>query len=153
LTGSRIAVRLLASAFLWGLIQGNRSARIWRKAITDIIGLFAGIFVLATFSMSSMLWLRLFAIASNVCFVVYGISMDLLPIWLLHALLLPMNCRFWIICLREKIDAKKSPMYVYHAKGRASVAPFSIARTGRPLTPQNQSTTARLVNGRGSWLV
>jgi hypothetical protein len=125
----------------------------WKRAITDIIGLFAGIFVLVTFSMSSMLWLRLFAIASNVCFVIYGISMDLLPIWLLHALLLPMNCRFWIVCLREKIDAKNAPIDVYHAKRSASVAPFSIARTGRPLTQQNQSATARLANGRGSWLV
>jgi hypothetical protein len=36
--------------------------------------------------------------------------MDLLPIWLLHALLLPMNCRFWVICLREKLEAKRSPI-------------------------------------------
>jgi hypothetical protein len=99
--------------------------------MTDIIGLLAGIFVLVTFSMSSMLWLRFFAVASNVCFITYGISMDLLPIWLLHALLLPMNCRHWVICLREKFDAKRSPIHVYHAKRRANVMSFAIARTDR----------------------
>ena len=59
--------------------------------MTDFFGLLAGAFVLGTFSMQSMLWLRVFAIASNVCFIVYGALVGLVPIWLLHALLLPLN--------------------------------------------------------------
>jgi hypothetical protein len=40
--------------------------------------------------------LRAMAIASNVAFLVYGIGLDLVPVWLLHAVLLPVNCwRLW----------------------------------------------------------
>jgi hypothetical protein len=61
------------------------------KAI-DVLGLAAGAFVVATFAMKSMFWLRLLAILSNVTFMSYGILLDLVPIWLLHATLLPLNC-------------------------------------------------------------
>ena len=68
--------------------------------MTDLLGLLAGAFVLASFSMRSMFWLGTFAIMSNVCFITYGVLMNLSPIGLLHALLLPMNCRYWVVCLR-----------------------------------------------------
>ena len=57
----------------------------------DLIGLSAAACVLATFCMQSMLALRVFAIASNVLFIVYGAAADLPPIILLHAILLPIN--------------------------------------------------------------
>lgn len=59
--------------------------------MTDALGLLAGSFVFGTFAMQSMIWLRLFAVASNVCFIFYGASLGLAPIWILHAILLPMN--------------------------------------------------------------
>ncbi|MEM6624258.1 MAG: hypothetical protein AAF674_18705 [Pseudomonadota bacterium] len=59
--------------------------------MTDVVGLVAAGLVLATFSMKTMFWLRMTAIASNIAFIWYGISMDLMPIWALHAVLLPLN--------------------------------------------------------------
>jgi len=41
--------------------------------------------------MKSMLALRVFAMASNVLFIVYGASANLFPIVVLHAILLPIN--------------------------------------------------------------
>jgi hypothetical protein len=62
-----------------------------REIDMQLIGLLAGGCVLATFCMQSMVALRAFAIASNVLFIVYGASADLLPIVLLHVILLPIN--------------------------------------------------------------
>lgn len=47
--------------------------------------------VLAAFLMRRMRPLRLAAIASNAAFIVYAVQLDLLPILLLHAALLPIN--------------------------------------------------------------
>ncbi|MCU0984292.1 MAG: hypothetical protein MUC89_05040 [Acetobacteraceae bacterium] len=58
---------------------------------TDAIGLLAGLLVLCTFWMQRMVALRLTAIASNVVFFAYGVLAELYPIFLLHALLLPLN--------------------------------------------------------------
>lgn len=57
----------------------------------ELIGLSAAACVLATFCMQSMVALRAFAIASNVLFICYGATANLLPIILLHAILLPIN--------------------------------------------------------------
>jgi hypothetical protein len=47
--------------------------------------------VLAAFAMKDMVRLRIVAIASNLFFLVYGLSLGLAPIWVLHAVLLPLN--------------------------------------------------------------
>ena len=57
----------------------------------ETIGLLAAGCVLATFCMESMVALRVFAIASNVLFIIYGAGANLLPIVVLHAVLLPIN--------------------------------------------------------------
>jgi hypothetical protein len=54
-------------------------------------GYIASAFVLATFCMSSMRWLRLTAIASNFAFIYYAAIADLLPVLALHSILLPVN--------------------------------------------------------------
>ena len=59
--------------------------------MTDAIGFLAATLVLVSFSMTSMLWLRLSGIASNLAFIAYGLQAELLPVFLLHALLLPIN--------------------------------------------------------------
>jgi CRP/FNR family transcriptional regulator, cyclic AMP receptor protein len=58
---------------------------------TDAIGYLASGLVLTTFSMKEIISLRIVALCSNLAFLVYGMSMGLVPIWLLHGLLLPMN--------------------------------------------------------------
>jgi hypothetical protein len=59
--------------------------------VSETVGLLAAICVLATFCMQSLTRLRALAIVSNLLFIVYAASADLLPILLLHTVLLPIN--------------------------------------------------------------
>lgn len=59
--------------------------------VVDMIGFAASIFVFITFYMRTLLSLRMVAIISNIAFIAYGFTADLLPILILHLLLLPMN--------------------------------------------------------------
>ncbi|MEL6768812.1 MAG: hypothetical protein AAFP17_16640 [Pseudomonadota bacterium] len=63
------------------------------QALTDLVGFAAGALVLLSFSMTSMLPLRLLGIGSNLAFIAYALMAGLLPVFLLHALLLPINLR------------------------------------------------------------
>ncbi len=57
----------------------------------DVLGYAASAAVLATFCMTTMIPLRILALASNVLFILYGYFDGLLPVVLLHATLLPVN--------------------------------------------------------------
>ena len=57
----------------------------------DLVGCVAAALVLAAFCMRDMVPLRIAALCSNVAFIAYGLALGLAPVWLLHALLLPMN--------------------------------------------------------------
>lgn len=57
----------------------------------DLIGWLAAVLTLLTFSMRSMMRLRLAAVAANFCFIAYGSLGDLYPVVALHALLIPLN--------------------------------------------------------------
>lgn len=57
----------------------------------ELIGFLASALVLLTFSMKTMLPLRLVAIGSNVAFIAYASMAGLWPVLLLHAILLPLN--------------------------------------------------------------
>jgi hypothetical protein len=62
----------------------------------DAVGYIASGLVLAAFCMKDMIPLRLVAICSNIAFLTYGLGLGLAPVWLLHAILLPINCwRLW----------------------------------------------------------
>ncbi|GAC1345106.1 MAG: hypothetical protein NVSMB18_24090 [Acetobacteraceae bacterium] len=52
----------------------------------------ASTFVLASFAMRSMHRLRMTAIASNIAFISFGWVAHIWPIFVLHAILLPLNC-------------------------------------------------------------
>ena len=58
---------------------------------TDIVGFLAAAAVLGSFCMSTIVPLRVLAVLSNVLFAFYGILAHLWPVFLLHALLLPIN--------------------------------------------------------------
>jgi hypothetical protein len=65
---------------------GSPDAARWRPA--------AACLVFATFYMRDMMALRTLALCSNLAFIIYRLG--LVPIWLLHALLLPVNAwRLW----------------------------------------------------------
>ncbi len=57
----------------------------------NCLGLLAGVLVLCTFAMTSMRRLRATAIASNLAFLSYALTLGLWPIIVLHGLLLPLN--------------------------------------------------------------
>ena len=59
--------------------------------IAETLGYLASGLVLVTFGMRSMLPMRTVAIASNLAFIAYGLSLGLTPIWVLHGILLPLN--------------------------------------------------------------
>ncbi|WP_424965405.1 MULTISPECIES: hypothetical protein [unclassified Dinoroseobacter] len=63
----------------------------WFEQQSDLVGYLAASLVVATFIMRSMLWLRVFALGSNVAFLVYAQLAGLGPIFVLHAVLLPIN--------------------------------------------------------------
>lgn len=59
--------------------------------IGEVFGYVAAGLVLATFSMRTMIPLRLLGIASNVAFITYGALDSIWPVLILHAALLPLN--------------------------------------------------------------
>jgi CRP/FNR family cyclic AMP-dependent transcriptional regulator len=62
----------------------------------DAVGYLASSLVPLTFYMKSMLRLRIVALCSNLAFIVYGFSLDLMPVALLHLGLVPINVtRLW----------------------------------------------------------
>ena len=56
------------------------------------IGYLASLLVFCTFYTKTMIPLRCVAIASNVVFMTYGLSGRIYPVFVLHAVLLPLNC-------------------------------------------------------------
>ena len=57
----------------------------------DLLGFAAAAAVLARFCMNSIRHLRLASLASNVLFVLYGVSAHLYPVVILHLILVPIN--------------------------------------------------------------
>ena len=57
----------------------------------QFLGYLASGLVLLTFAMRTMAPMRVAAIASNLAFIAYGLSLGLTPVWLLHGILLPLN--------------------------------------------------------------
>jgi hypothetical protein len=71
---------------------------------TDLVGYAASAAVLATFCMTSMLYLRLVALGSNLLFILFGSMAHIHPVLLLHLVLLPVNIGR-LMQLRWRIDA------------------------------------------------
>jgi len=59
--------------------------------LPQALGFLAATLVLLTFGMRTMVPMRIAAIASNLAFIAYGVSLELTPVWLLHGILLPLN--------------------------------------------------------------
>jgi len=54
-------------------------------------GYIASLFVAASFYMKTIIPLRLFAIGSNIAFIIYGAGAGLYPVLILHLFLFPLN--------------------------------------------------------------
>jgi CRP/FNR family transcriptional regulator, cyclic AMP receptor protein len=56
------------------------------------VGYCASLLVFCTFYMKTMIPLRAVAVVSNVAFMTYGLAGGIYPVFVLHAVLLPLNC-------------------------------------------------------------
>ena len=74
--------------------------------VWDTAGYLASSLVITAFCMKDILRLRLAASISNVAFLVYGLALGLVPVWLLHAILLPVNLwRLWQYVARDQVSS------------------------------------------------
>jgi hypothetical protein len=87
---------------------------------SDALGYLASGLVLAAFCMKEIVPLRMVALCSNLAFLAYGVSMGLMPIWLLHGLLLLMNGWRLALALLQSPPAST-----------ASLALVEVSRSGR----------------------
>jgi hypothetical protein len=72
----------------------------------NAVGFLAAGLVITAFCMKDILHLRIVAVASNVAFLAYGVALGLIPVWLLHLVLLPVNLvRLWQVGRRGAPDA------------------------------------------------
>lgn len=73
--------------------------------LVEILGYLACFLVFLAFYVKRIMTLRLIAISSNLAFIAYAISAHLLPIFILHALLLPLNIhRIFEIRRKDKVS-------------------------------------------------
>lgn len=103
------------------------------------LGLFAALLYFATYTVKSMLPLRVIAIASNVFFIAYGIIHSALPELVLHSVLLPLNARrLWEIrhltreIARATQDSPVSLWLLPHMTPRKFKAGEVLFRKGDP---------------------
>lgn len=77
-------------------------ATVWIEAI----GWLASAITIATYAMNTMISLRVLALASSVLFVAYAFMLQLWPLMVMEAVLLPINCfRLWqIVALRNRLS-------------------------------------------------
>jgi hypothetical protein len=68
----------------------------------DMAGYVASSLVFLTFYMKGMVPLRVVALCSNVAFLVYGGMLHLVPIFMLHAALIPVNVRRLVGAWRDR---------------------------------------------------
>ena len=69
----------------------------------DWLGYLAAVLVFCSFYAKSIVALRLVAITSNVAFIGYAAARGLQPVFILHAVLLPLNCwRLVQLCARAE---------------------------------------------------
>jgi hypothetical protein len=74
----------------------------------DWAGYLASSLVFLTFYMKGMVPLRVVALCSNVAFLVYGGMLHLVPIFMLHAALIPINMRRLVCAWRDQHIQLKS---------------------------------------------
>lgn len=79
----------------------------WLDAIIliEVVGWTASALTIATYAMNTMMPLRILALGSSVCFIIYGTVLQLWPLLAMELVLLPINSfRLWqLISLRRRV--------------------------------------------------
>jgi len=105
----------------------------------NAVGFLAAGLVITAFCMKDILHLRIVAVASNVAFLAYGVALGLIPVWLLHLVLLPVNLiRLWQVGSRITTDAIQD-----HGKARLVVRRTRGRRRIRTQTSRSTCAAAR----------
>jgi hypothetical protein len=97
--------------------------------IPEIVGYLGAVFVIATYSMRTMVPLRIAGIVSNLILITYGYCMPAYPTFFLHLILLPLNAwrlREMLDLIREVTQAATSDLSMDWLK------PFMDKRTLKP---------------------
>jgi len=123
--------------------------------VTSGSGYLASALVLTTFCMSSMLWLRMTAIGSNVAFIFYAAVADIRPVLLLHSVLLPVNVyrlaqiRIAIATSRRLLVAPDTAVALGHPAEPHFLSSAAVADPGAalPLAEREQERAMRLLVG------
>ena len=90
----------------------------------NAFGFVAAGLVVVAFCMKDIQYLRIVALASNVAFLTYGLGLGLMPVWLLHLMLLPVNLyRLWQVSKTVGIHAMQD-----RARARVAVRRTSVRR-------------------------
>ena len=102
--------------------------------IWDTAGYLASSLVITAFCMKDILRLRVAASVSNVAFLIYGLGLGLAPVWVLHAILLPLNLwRLWQCRSRARVG-----------EGAIRTEAFHRATKVRRLPPRARSRSGAL---------
>jgi uncharacterized membrane protein len=77
--------------------------------------------------MKDVMHLRMAALASNVAFLVYGLGFGLVPVWILHAILLPVNvCRLW-----QEVAGRSAAPRMHHHEAEEAYRRLSTTSSSR----------------------
>jgi hypothetical protein len=124
-----IGIALLAFAILRSEVTAGQMTN------TDAIGFSASVLVLLAFCMKDIVSLRTIALGSNIAFLIYGLSLGLAPVWVLHAILAPINV--WRL-----YQAVIPPAGAQVVRERSGIAKPSTYASGRRLTPATKTVAA-----------
>jgi hypothetical protein len=119
----------------------------------DFIGWIAAALTLLTFSLRSMMSLRIAAVAANVCFIAYGVTQELYPVIALHSLLIPCNLYRLLELLR---DARRDAVTPHRGRHPPVAAPAewptceAPAQRAHCAVPSPSARPVSTVDGTGS---
>lgn len=107
----------------------------------EAVGWMASALTIATYAMNTMLPLRIVAIGSSICFLIYAMLLQLWPLLVMELILLPINSyRLWqILSLRGRVaratDSGKDAFAVIRSYGKARRIPAGtlIFQRGDPV--------------------
>jgi hypothetical protein len=111
----------------------------------DFIGWIAAALTLLTFSLRSMMSLRIAAVAANVCFIAYGVTQELYPVIALHSLLIPCNLYRLLELLRDARQDAVTPQHGRHLQPEAPAEWPACEAPGRRARCAVPSPSARPV--------
>ena len=120
--------------------------------LPQALGFLAAGLVLVTFGMRTMVPMRIAAIASNLAFIAYGVSLELTPVWLLHGILLPLNANRLLEARRPRRRGRSVGWLAARRRRRTSGGAYAPSATtvGRRGWASSQTVTSSAFRSGGN---